>query len=189
MHILLHYGLLAILSSVTTALPNPAVNRIDVVVLESHLTKTHHKIITSPPTATATHASLEARNPAIGYMIDVVRPNPQSAVISTSVSAIIASDACEPIITLEARDPAVNRIDAVGAHVIPVMTAVKPPCAILSSSSALLEAADRLEARSPAVNRINAVGQDPIGQSVISLAGGSPVTLDADEVAELKAVA
>lgn len=189
MHVCLFYSISAALLSLAKALPNPAVNRIDVVASISHSIKSHHSTITSPPTATNTHASLAARNPAIGYLIDVVRPLPQSAPVPVPVSASLVSDACEPFITLEARNPAVNRIDAVRAHFVPTNTAFRLPCATINGSSFVLEAAERIEPRSLAVNRIDAVGQNPITQSVISLSGGDPVTVDANDIQELNAAA
>lgn len=191
-HNLMFGCILAVLSSLATAIPNPAVNRIDVVAPKSHSTKPHHSTIASPPTATATYASLEARNPAIGHLIDIANnPRPQSttAPVSASIPASIASDACEPFGTLVVRNPAVNRIDAIGFHSVSVDTADKPRCSILDGSTPILEAAVQLEARLPAVNRIDAVGQVVKEQSILSLAGGTPVTLDADEAKNLNASA
>jgi hypothetical protein len=86
-------------------------------------------------------------------------------------------------------NPAVNRIDAIGFHSVSVDTADKPRCSILDGSTPILEAAVQLEARLPAVNRIDAVGQVVKEQSILSLAGGTPVTLDADEAKNLNASA
>jgi len=189
-HFLLSYSVLAAFSSLGAAAPKFAFNRADFVP-KSHSPKAHHTTITNPPRATVSHASLELRDPAVEHMIDAVRPNSQSTIasVSVSVSASAVSQACEPFITLEARVPAVNRINAVGSHAVRASPGARAPCPVLSGSSSFLEAAERLEPRDPAVNRIDAVGQDTIGQSVLSLAGGSPVTLDAGEILELDAAA
>ena len=93
---------------------------------------------------------LHVRDPAIGYLIDVANnliQEPVSVSVSVSSSASLVSDACTPYITLEARSPAVNRVDAVGAHPVMASTPAKPPCAILDGSTPFIAAEEHLAPR------------------------------------------
>ena len=96
---LLAYSLVAVLTAVSFAVPNPAVNRIDA---PNH--KPHSSTVTS--SSTAPHVTIRPREPAVNR-IDAVGVKAHH-VTPTSLSV-------RPYITLNPRDPAINRID-VPAH-------------------------------------------------------------------------
>lgn len=115
-------------------------------------------------------------------------PAPASSSYSSSISissSTIVSSACESYITLAPRNAAVDRIDGPDAH--PKSTsAANSDCEFYQ---ALNEDKNILGPRNPAINRIDAVGTSAAAESVISLAGGNPVTLAASAVDELDAAA
>ena len=159
---LLAYSLVAVLTAVSFAAPNPAVNRIDA---PNH--KPHSSTVTS--SSTAPHVTIKPREPAVNR-IDAVGVKPHH-VTPTSSSA-------RPYITLNPRDPAINRID-VPAH--------KPHISILTRSAAAKH--PHVEQRAPAMNRVDAVGNGAVNQALFSVEGGTPVTLAVDDIRQLEAAA
>lgn len=174
------------LVAVSLAAPNPAVNRIDAPPQRLHSTT----IIGSKTTlssSTAPHITLKPRNPAVNR-IDAVGVNvhgkPTSSSAHSSSFRTLVSTTVGPHIALNPRDPAVNRIDAPG-H--------KPHSSTRTSSATAASSSNRphapIEERAPAVNRIDAVGNGVVDQALVSVVGGTPVTLAITDVQQLEVAA
>ena len=104
---LLALGLFTVLSAVSFAIPNPAINRVDVA---NHK---HHATVTS--SSMAPRVTLENREPAINRVDAVVHAHHKlttSSAQSSSFQTLIKTTV-GPQVTLNPRDPAVNRVDAV----------------------------------------------------------------------------
>lgn len=183
---LLSYSLVAVLVAVSLAAPNPAVNRIDAPPQRPHST-TSIGSKTTLNSSTAPHITLKPRKPAVNR-IDAVGVNvhgkPTSSSAHSSSFRTLVSTTVGPHIALNPRDPAVNRIDAPG-H--------KPHSSTRTSSATAASSLNKphapIEERAPAVNRIDAVGNGVVDQALVSVVGGTPVTLAITDVQQLEVAA
>ena len=131
--------------------------------------------------------SLAAPNPAVNR-IDAPGYKPHSTTITSPETTLSSSTAAH--ITLKPREPAVNRIDAVG-----VIVHDKPTSSSAHSSSFRIVVSTTvgphiaLNPRDPAVNRIDAVGNGVVDHALISVSGGTPVTLAMSDIQQLETAA
>lgn len=161
---LLAYSIVAVLAAVSSAAPNPAVNRIDAPGHRPHST-TIIGSKTALSSSAAPHVTLKPREPAVNR-IDAVGVNANHKSTSSSAHSssfrTLVSTTIGPHIALNPRDPAVNRIDAVGVHAHHrTTTGASNPESPVSLSSSSIRPYITLNPRDPAINRIDAPDHKP----------------------------
>ena len=109
-----NFSILAMLAAISFAVPNPAVNRIDVPVHKPHST-TIISSATGLGSSPKPYIALNPRDPAVNR-IDAPGLKPHFSPMSSSAIASRSSRSVHA--PVKERDPAVNRIDAVGEDVV-----------------------------------------------------------------------
>lgn len=123
-------------------------------------------------------------------------PSSSDSSSNSSASGTLVISLCDTLVTLAPRQPAVGPVYAVNGHRITrttrssatstAITSVNPDCNLIA---ALGGNQPGVLPRDPALNIVNAIGDGVPNESVMRLAGGSPVTLAANDVDRLNAVA
>lgn len=208
---LLSYCCVAAFVAVTVAAPNPAIGHMIDVVNHKPSKTLSSPLITS--SSIVIRGVLSAKNKAAGPLINDGVDNGRKAhsthsvlPFSQSSSSYSSSNSttfgtlvvplCDSSITLAPRHPAVGPIDFGNQFRVTRATSLSGLSTSTTNAdsecpfiAALGETQPSLLPRGPAVNIINAVGDGAPNESVISLAGGSPVTLAGSDLDELNAVA
>jgi hypothetical protein len=213
------YCLMTAFAAITVAAPNPAVGYMVDLVSHKPSKTIPSTLITSSTTEDdgVLNARKRAAGPLIDDGVDVGHKvysthsisaaisspsSPSSSSSSTysfnnsTPSGTLVVSLCDSLITLAPREPAVGPIDAVNGYRVSrprrsrtITTATPTTNADCNLIAALRGDQPRLLRRDPAINKISAVSDGVPNESVISLAGGSPVTMAANDIDALNAVA